>query len=117
MLHRSRAAAKCSAVRASREHSPPVRQLSCSAQKLGTQAPQQPASLVEFIQKPAEHVASKTGRRRPCAGGVSAKRAGAGHVPAAFLCPLSKEVMSEPVTLVESGVTYQRDVIVAWFAE
>ena len=48
---------------------------------------------------------------------LQAKRAGAGHVPAAFLCPLSKEVMSEPVTLVESGVTYQRDVIVAWFAE
>lgn len=46
-----------------------------------------------------------------------AKRAGASHVPAAFLCPLSKEVMSEPVTLVESGVTYQCEEIVAWFAE
>lgn len=46
---------------------------------------------------------------------LQAERTGAGHAPAAFTCPLSKEILTEPVILAETGVTYQHDRIVEWF--
>jgi hypothetical protein len=38
-------------------------------------------------------------------------------MPASFLCPLSKEVMTDPVLLVASGRTYERAALAKHFAE
>jgi hypothetical protein len=38
-------------------------------------------------------------------------------VPASFLCPLSKEVMTDPVLLVASGHTYERAALAKHFEE
>jgi hypothetical protein len=39
------------------------------------------------------------------------------EVPASFLCPLSKEVMTDPVLLVASGHTYDLPALARHFAE
>jgi hypothetical protein len=39
------------------------------------------------------------------------------EVPASFLCPLSKEVMTDPVLLVASGHTYERAALAKHFME
>jgi hypothetical protein len=39
------------------------------------------------------------------------------EMPASFLCPLSKKVMTDPVLLVASGHTYERAALAMHFAE
>jgi hypothetical protein len=39
------------------------------------------------------------------------------EMPASFLCPLSKEVMTDPVLLVASGHTYERAALAKHFQE
>ncbi len=82
----------------------PSGSLAALRKKLGTQAPQQPASLVEFIQKPAEHVASKTGRRRPCAGGVSVPFVERGHVGASDPCGVRRHLPARRYRRLVCGV-------------
>jgi len=40
-----------------------------------------------------------------------------GNIPKAFLCPISLRIMKDPVMVVETGQTYERNQIEGWFEE
>lgn len=49
-------------------------------------------------------------------GGLSSTSSGPGvQPPDMFLCPISREVMRDPVVLVETGQMYDRSSIMEWF--
>ena len=37
------------------------------------------------------------------------------EIPSKFLCPITKEIMKDPVMLADDGQTYERQAIIEWY--